>query len=113
MIKFKLTEEHIKLLREGNVGWFNCEFGAPFMDPKRPYGNSYVLGDIARIVDMDLFKDEYGEEHFTKEQSDYAVNLHRETETALQIILATGEFTPGDYEADDYSRNWSIKSEEE
>ena len=45
-----LTEEHIKLLRNMYVGWGYCEFGAPEIDPKRPYGNSHVIGDIHTIL---------------------------------------------------------------
>jgi hypothetical protein len=41
---FKLTDEHLKLLRRFNVGWQDSESGAPEIDPKRPYGNSAVPG---------------------------------------------------------------------
>ena len=47
---FELTEEHIKLLRQMCVSWDDCEFGAPAIDCKRPYGNSDVYSDIAKIL---------------------------------------------------------------
>ncbi len=34
--------------------------------------------------------------------------LHKETETALQVILSTGQMTPGVYEAEMYSTNWAL-----
>lgn len=48
--EFNLKEEHIKLLRAMYVGWSDCEYGAPEIDPKRPYGNSYVEGDVHEIL---------------------------------------------------------------
>lgn len=49
---FTVTDDHLKLLRRASVGWSDCEFGAPEIDPKRPYGNSNVLGDIAEILGL-------------------------------------------------------------
>ncbi len=37
---------------------------------------------------------------------DYTRGCNCETATALQIVLATGAFEVGVYEADDYKRNW-------
>jgi len=40
-IRFELTEQHLKLIRRMTVRYNDyCEFGAPEIDPKRPYGNS-------------------------------------------------------------------------
>lgn len=47
---FQVTEDHIKLLKRMYVSWDDCEFGAPCIDPKRPYGNSDVEGDIKEIT---------------------------------------------------------------
>ena len=44
--EFTVTEEHLKLLRRAYVDWEDCEFGAPAIDCKRPYGNSDVIADI-------------------------------------------------------------------
>jgi len=35
--RFELKEEHLKLLRNMNVSWDECEFGAPAIDCKKPY----------------------------------------------------------------------------
>lgn len=106
-IEFTLTEDHIKLLRQMNVGWQQCEFGAPEIDPKRPYGNSQVYYDIAEHLGLDIPEDD---EAFTDEQKEKMLKLHRETEDALQIVLTTGTFKPGIYVADRYMRDWKLKS---
>lgn len=100
---FTMTDQHIKLLRAMNVGWSADEFGAPCIDPKRPYGNGDVYGDMLRIL--------YG--HAPGENATYGAvlvrlfdRLHRETETALQIVLATGVMEPGEYTAPAYTQQW-------
>lgn len=80
---FILTEDHLKLLQRAIIGWEDCEYGAPSIDCKRPYGNSSVAIDICEILGWD-FDDEDGP---TDEQRDAADNIHRETQTALQIVL--------------------------
>ena len=42
--EFTLTVDHITLLNNMWVDWSDVEYGAPEIDPKRPYGNS----DVAR-----------------------------------------------------------------
>lgn len=92
MQTFTLTEDHIKLLQSFYVGWQDCEYGAPEIDPKRPYGNSGVECDIHEILTGET---EY--ELADKQRERYAA-LHRETQTALQIVLVTGEMAPGLYQ---------------
>lgn len=91
---FEIKKEHLQLLKEVYVRWWDCEHGAPAIDCKRPYGNSLVELDIAEILGWDI--DE--EEGLTAEQELLASNLHEETETALQIILSTQKFETGVYE---------------
>jgi len=106
--KFTLTEDHIKLARRMQVGYDEyTEFGAPEIDPKRPYGNSAVENDMHEILTgetiglIDSNRDELNRD----EESHYQ-SLHREMETALQIILAAGTFEPGEYRAPAYSTRW-------
>jgi hypothetical protein len=84
-----------------HVGWSVCEFGAPEIDPKRPYGNSWVLGDIHEILtgeDID---------ELTESQKEEYRQLHEETQTALQIILSMGKFEEGLYiRTNPYSSTW-------
>ena len=106
--RFELKEEHIKLLRSVFIRWEDCEFGAPAIDCKRPYGNSAVyedIGDILNIVPEDHDNARY--HVFSEKQKEIMDKLHGETETALQIILSLGTFEIGVYESPDYhSTTW-------
>lgn len=90
---FKLTSNHIKLLQ--NMYWrmSDCEFGAPEVDGKRPYGNSYVEPDIAEIIGMKFDR----EEGLSSDQERECRELHNETVTAIEIILSTKSFKTGTY----------------
>jgi len=108
MKRFVLKEEHLKLLRNAVIRWEDAEFGAPAIDCKRPYGNSFVYGDIAEILNIKAAKFCEHEREFSQEQLNLMEKLHQETKTALQIIVATGKFEAGIYEADDYKNNWRL-----
>jgi|AntAceMinimDraft_12_1070368.scaffolds.fasta_scaffold109123_2 hypothetical protein len=114
--KFEVKLEHLKLLKRAYVRWEDCEFGAPSIDCKRPYGNSSVVEDMFEILygepkavmqigdrtynmDVDDFE-------IPEELNDELTQLHEETETVLQIALATGKFEVGMYECEEYSSNW-------
>ena len=100
MEKFTLKKEHILLLKNAYISWQDREFGAPEINPKRPYGNSNVISDIAEILGLELFEDCYGEKHLSKEQYEYTKQLHKETMQALQIILKNHNVQAGEYEID-------------
>jgi hypothetical protein len=90
----ELKPEHIQLLKRMNVGWQVCEYGAPEIDPKRPYGNSSVEADICEILGWTMEGDE---SCWSSEQRKRAEKLHQETMNALQIVLACMTFEPGIY----------------
>ncbi|MFA5395531.1 MAG: hypothetical protein WC346_05865 [Methanogenium sp.] len=96
---FKLTEEHIKLLQHAYVDWWDCDYGAPCIDCKRPYGNSgeMIYKNICEIVGRKLTENQ-------------ARKLHEELETALQIILVTLSFKSGYYIKEDIycNRSWKF-----
>jgi hypothetical protein len=105
--RFVVTDDHLKLARRMTTDWNSVEFGAPAIDPKRPYGNSDVYGDIAAILGIPT--DAEAEDHddpYT--DADYArmLQLHRQMEVVLQIALATGAFEAGAFEAPPYTANW-------
>lgn len=101
---FEVTEQHILLLRRAFTSWEDCEFGAPAIDCKRPYGNSSVLADMAEILGLpSLRSDDFV---ISEAEEDRLNQLHKETETALQIFLRTGEMRAGTYVSDRYMRNW-------
>ena len=123
---FEVKKEHLTLLKHMCVGWQNCEFGAPEIDPKKPYGNSNVLQDMVEIIGINeineqlfafkLFENQYlitGEDKYNLdfEGQDKLKNvlnkLHKETETVLQIILNTGMFKEGKYKLKhEYGYDW-------
>lgn len=111
IVEFTVTEDHLKLIRAMYVDWQDMEFGAPAIDPKRPYGNSDVTGDIAEILGEPVPPDDDAAEEWFAANDDRLTALHRDTRTVLQIVLATGMFEPGIYtRRNPYLRGW-IKSE--
>ena len=100
---FHLTEDLVKLLRGSYVSWDFSEFGAAQIDPKRPYGNSDVELDIAEMLDWPI-NDEF---EVTEDQILEATSIHKDTETALQVVLSTGSFQPGVYVSGNYGSTWT------
>ena len=95
MQRFSLKKDHLALIREAYFSYDeSVEFGAPRIDPKRPYGNSDVYGDIGCILGIEPDGDD---DDFSTEQKEHMLRIHMETATALQIIIRTGEFVPGEY----------------
>lgn len=86
---FILKPEHLLLLKRMFTSWFDCEFGAPSIDPKRPYGNSDVLKDMKEILGKSFTKKELNE-------------LHKEMQTVLQIVVRNCNLEPGTYQTDKY-----------
>lgn len=86
-----------------HVAWQDCETGAPEIDPKRPYGNSFVPRDVAEIIgeawpdENELSASAYERE--AQKLGDRMMVIHREMETALQIILghAGAQVVTGNY----------------
>jgi hypothetical protein len=115
MKTFELKQSHLDLLKETSIGWNDCEFGAPEIDPKRPYGNSDGVNDVAEALGIKKTKDNV--EGYDKEEAkeyddkadylndlewsdktyDYLMDIHKETQIALQIILHCQVFKLGKY----------------
>jgi hypothetical protein len=93
---FELKTEHIALLQNASLRWEDCEFGAPSIDCKRPYGNTSVYIDMCEILELDE----------SSVDKDYLRKLHEETLTALQIFLEFGNMVEGTYKAKEYGRGW-------
>lgn len=104
---FEITENHLKLLKHMCVEWNDMEFGAPSIDPKRPYGNSDVYEDISSILGLPT-PDYDNDEDFTDEQVEYMDKIHEEMETVLQIGLKLGYFKQGIYMAENLRQNWVL-----
>lgn len=104
--RFTLTAEHVALLRRANVGWDHVEFGAPVIDGKRPYGNGDVYDDMATILGMAVECPNCGMNVLGDNDRTRLRELHEATRVALQVVLATGSFEPGEYVAGVYGNNW-------
>lgn len=103
-LKFVLTDKHIALAHNFYVGWQYCEFGAPEINPKRPYGDSDVTANIHEILTGEQ------DAELTENQEEAYEALHKEMMVALQIILCTKSFVPGTYVRDcSYmARSWKL-----
>lgn len=104
--KFELCKEHMKLLQKMHWEYSDFETGAPAVDGKRPYGNSYVPPDVIEILGMEL-PDENDEDSYNK-TVEKAMRFHYESHTALEIILQLKTFEPGTYQSSqvDYKKIW-------
>ncbi len=92
-VTFEVTSEHLTLLRAMHWRWDDCEFGAPAVDSKRPFGSSSgIVGDIADA----LGRDDYDPDN--EDQDDELRGIYAETMTVLMIGLSCGSFEPGMYE---------------
>lgn len=66
------------------------------------------MEDVAEILGVEpIVDDEYG--LINEPLRSQLDRLHLETETALQIILSTGEFTPGTYINEEYTNKWTLR----
>lgn len=115
-LRFVLREEHLLLIRRMRVQWLwyggepaNAAdgHGAPTVNPKRPYGNSFIHGDIAEILGLPYPEDPDDIEPepiglaYKRAELEYEaackrlMDIHRETEMAVQLILSRpGELVP-------------------
>ena len=92
-----LTEDHLNLLDRIYIGYDDCAFGAPCVDPKRPYGNSNVYSDIGEILGVQPEDECDGEPEFSDAQRDRFYHLHREMQHVLQILCQDRVTHPGTY----------------
>lgn len=102
-LEFWVTTDHILLLQRMNIGFIDyIEFGAPAVDPKRPYGSSDVYCDIAEI--LGILPDD-GEE-FSGNQRGRMDEIHNEMKTVLQILVKNLSIEEGKYECRKYIEDW-------
>jgi hypothetical protein len=107
MKHFTLTADHVLLLRNASIDFQDGpEWGGPAIDCKRPFGNGDMVGDMALLLGVNNVETDDEEIHWPPGTRLNMMHLYGELGDALQVVLATGTFSPGDFEADDYSRNW-------
>lgn len=97
--EFEVTEQHLKLLQNQNVKFQpSCEYGSTEIDPKRPYGNSYVEGDVLEILGRNGDVEESdGCYSCSPKLRKELYLLHVETTIALQICMHLMKFETGKY----------------
>lgn len=107
---FHLRQEHFDLMKRIHVQWQDCEYGAPEVDPKRPYGNSgrhsilMDMGEALGIPPEKIYNE--AKDEIIPAMQEYLEVLHRELEHAIEIVLRTNSFQPGIYEAPAYTNKW-------
>ena len=95
--EFTLTRAHVELIQRLNLKIFRDEtydnFLVPGIDDKRPFGNSFMLGDILNV--MGEKPDADG--NFSEEQKTAAYLLLAELPAAYQAMMENATFFPGTY----------------
>lgn len=102
MQQFTVTENHLKLIKRLNWTWNECETGAPSIDPKRPFGNSYVPGDVRDILgekDTETCH-ECGNSKAGGMTDDMALEVYYELLFCMQILTDNLWIKPGVYKRD-------------
>jgi len=81
--KITIKAEHILLLKNMSIDWQDCEYGAPEVNPKRPYGNSSGSADVCRVLGW-VKNPDYDE--WSKTQLADARMLHEEMLYVLKVL---------------------------
>ena len=96
-MEITIRDEHLLLLKKVKWIFLSGEYGAPAIDPKKPYGNSDVESDIMDIL-KNLHCSTCGHElNFDKEE---CAKLHYELQYVLEIITQLNTFELGTYKKD-------------
>jgi hypothetical protein len=115
VIKFKLTEDHLKLVRQlqVDVERVDDELEGPQISGKRPFGNSDIFEDMFLILygkpeneDLDVNPWDEQEDPWDIDQLENMKKLLGELPYALDIVLYTGKFETGEYKTKTYLRDW-------
>jgi phosphoserine phosphatase len=104
---FILTDEHVTLLRHLNVD--SVVDRAPQIDSRRPYGNGDYIKDMAELLGVEMIETWDEEMVILKKDGERLEKLHQSLGWALQVVLASGSFTPGVYKTTGrYERDWTL-----
>lgn len=107
---FEITDDHITLLQAAEWEYSDCEFGAPAIDPKRPYGNSSVETDLAELL-IPGFKEMNDDDQAAELDDGWLVRTHRELVTVLAVAISARSFAPGIYRRGD--DGWKLVTSQE
>ena len=101
---FELKKEHLVLLKKSCWSWNDCEYGAPGMDCKRPFGNSGVDTDLAEILSKESPRCPHCNELIDTAIQERNKAIYEELLIALEIICHTTSFELGLYRQNDRYR---------
>lgn len=104
--KLILTDDHLTLLQNMNIDWDDCEYGAPCVNPKRPYGNGDVESDVCENLGWVKEGDDGHSPCWSSVQRNKAYWIHREMLSALQICLQLMTLETGVYESATGYQDW-------
>jgi len=113
VFKFELNEKHIALIKA--LVWEKnelVEMAAPSIDPLKPFGNNDIISDIGLILcgpPLVTSPDQEKDAIYTEEQITEFKKLYSELSMALDIVMFTGKFEPGNYRTKTYEREWIKK----
>lgn len=109
--RFRLEAHHVELLSRATIQWESGPTaGAPFINPCLPYGHRPPLQVVADVLGLEHTRETRPVTDHDGHRGHASVyppatikrcrEVHRETELALAVILATRSFEPGQYEHD-------------
>jgi len=113
LIKFTLTEEHIKLVKQMKFGVKTTSDNVviPAIEDEL-FGSDTIYDDVYLIL-YGKPKDEKVTEPWdeqvnvwTDEELEHMKELLNGLDNALSIILSTGSFEPGEYKTKSYITDW-------
>ena len=126
ILKFKLVEEHLKLLK--HLKWDDIKSGVIKTKGETPFdgldyyedmgiilygmpkGLNYDLGEVNLKVEEELHVEENTHPfEFSEVQKVEMDDLFNELPMALEIVLNTQSFIPGDYKCKFHIREWKLK----
>lgn len=85
---FKPKREHIELLKQGYFVFMdNVEFGFCGLDPKKPFGNSDAISDMAEILGYQEYTNGDMSDKKATELEGYLLNLYMELPKAIAYIV--------------------------
>ena len=119
LIKFDLTEDHLKLLKNLDIQKkeIDSNISVPIISEKNLFGDTNIYNDIflilyvvpnVDIADYNMFGED--DIYWNEEQFVYMKKLLSELDTALEIVLYTQSFKPGTYKTKSYIKDWKLIS---
>ena len=111
IIKFRLTEQHIALIK--SINWESIKF--PFMpgqDPNEssPFGGDSLVCDVGMILfgkgDAEIEPNTEVVLDYTEDEKKILKETYEGLPLALSVVCQTGKMEVGTYQTSNYVREW-------